>query len=138
MNTTIQISTEEFLEDLYDSAEAIIYFNTNGKSWKNKPQTYSDAQPKLEKCNNKWKCDIYYIPNSGGTKDSQISNINSVFIDWDTGKDQSGKYFPIEVVQQKKQEFLQKLSQFHYKPTYIIETRNGYHAHWFLEKSQHP
>lgn len=132
MNTTIHITTEQFLEDLYDSNEAIIFFNTDGKTWCKKPQAYSEAKSKLKKCNEIYKCDIYFIPNSGGSKNSQITAINSLFIDWDAGRDENKKYFPIEVVQQKKQEFLQKLAQFPHKPTYIIETRNGFHVYWFL------
>jgi hypothetical protein len=132
MDTTIQISTEDFLKDLFGSDEAIIYFNVNKKTWHKKPQTYSIAQPKLISFNKNERYDIYFIPNSGGTKIVDIININALFIDWDAGRDTNKQYYPIDIVLQKKQDFLQKLSQFPYKPTYIIETRNGYHVYWFL------
>lgn len=128
---TLQITTEQFLEELLGSTDSYIYFNTDGKTWKNRPQTYSEAQQKLERLNNQ-NHDIYYIPNSGGSRDCQITQINSLFIDWDAGRDSTGLYYPIEIVQQKKQGFLLLLTQFPYKPTYVIETRNGYHVYWFL------
>ena len=127
-----KIETKQFLSELYQDDEALVYFNVDKKTWKNKPQTYAEAKSKLDKLNNSKKLDIYFIPNSGGTKDKQITQINSVFIDWDTGRDSNGKYFPIDFVKQMKQEFLQKLAQFPFKPTYTIETRNGYHVYWFL------
>jgi len=132
MGQELQITTEQFLEDLYGSAESIIYFNVNGKTWKNKPQTYAKAQSKLKYLNITKDADIYFIPNTGGTKNSQITQINSSFIDWDAGRNSQGNYFPIEIVAQKKQEFLQQIDIFPYRPTYVIETRNGYHVYWFL------
>ena len=126
------MTTEQFIEHLYGSADQLIYFNIDRITWKDKPQTYSEAQSKLEWLNQDKHKDIYFIVNSGGSKDSQITRVNSAFIDWDAGRDSNKHYFPLEIVEQKKQEFLQKLAQFPYKPTYIIETRNGYHVYWFL------
>jgi hypothetical protein len=130
-----QITTEQFLEGLYRDTDSIIYFNVDRKTWKNKPQTYSEAKSKLEYLNNNLNSDIYFIPNSGGSKDSQISQINSAFIDWDAGRDSDSKYHNLETVKQKKIEFLNKLDQFPYKPSYTIETRNGYHVYWLFHSS---
>lgn len=132
MTTIHHITTEQFLEALFGSSEAPIYFNTNGKSWKYTPCTYIDAKPKLEYCNTLQKCDIYFIPNSGGTQNCQITGINALFIDWDAGRDSNRQYFSLDIVQQKKQEFLQILAQFKYKPSFVVATRNGYHVYWLV------
>jgi penicillin-binding protein-related factor A (putative recombinase) len=131
MEHEIKITTEEFLTDLYGSLETQIYFNTNGKTWNNKPQTYLTAKKTLQ-----WRNilgdDIYFIPNSGGSKDDQITIFRSAFIDWDYGKDENGNYFSLDIVKPKKLEFLTQLEKCPLRPTYIIETRNGYHLYWFL------
>jgi hypothetical protein len=47
MTQTTEITTEQFLEDLFGDLDADIIFNTNGKSWKDSPQPYHQAQPTL-------------------------------------------------------------------------------------------
>lgn len=131
MENSIIISTEEFLTDLYGSLHVPIYFNVNKKTWWEKPQTYLTARNKLRWRNNQ-KEDICFIVNSGGSKNEQITDIRAAFIDWDCGRDENDKYFPIEIVRIKKQEFLTKLLICPHKPSYIIETRNGYHVYWIL------
>ena len=103
MNKTTQITTEQFLEELFGSTEDNIFFNVDRKTWKNKPQTYLQAKPKL-KSRNENNDDIYFIPNSGGTKNVQITHINSSFIDWDVGRDTNKKYYHLDIVKQKKQD----------------------------------
>jgi len=131
MENGIIITTEEFLTDLYGSLDTQIYFNTNGKTWNNKPQTYLTAKKTLL-WRNSMGYDIYFIPNSGGSKDDQITVFRSAFIDWDCGKDENGNYFSLDIVKPKKLEFLTQLEKCPLRPTYIIETRNGYHLYWFL------
>lgn len=131
MENEINITTEEFLTDLYGSLDTPIYFNVAGKTWKHKPQSYMEAKDTLQ-WRNEQGDDIYYIVNSGGTTDDQITLFRSAFIDWDCGKDEQGNYFPMDTVSTKKQEFMSHLSTSPCQPTYIIETRNGYHGYWFL------
>lgn len=75
MENNIKYATEEFLTDLYGSLDTQIYFNTNGKTWKNKPQSYPIAKKTLLWRNGQGD-DIYFIPNSGGSKDDQIVVLN--------------------------------------------------------------
>ena len=107
----IDISTEQFLQDIH-GPDALIYFNVGNQTWKNKPQTYQTAKPKLKYLNTHHNKDICYIVNSGGTKDHQISRINAVFSDWDCGKDNQNQYFPLHVVSERKSIFLKQLNSF--------------------------
>jgi hypothetical protein len=125
------VSTEEFLCDLV-GPDAKIYFNVDRKTWKNFPYTYAEVKSKLYWLNTFKHLDICFIPNSGGTKDVEITCFNAAFLDWDCGKDPHGSYFPLEIVAQKKSEFLTILQNSPIKPSYIIETRNGFHVYWFL------
>ena len=126
------ITTQQFLADLFGGPDAKIIFNTNCRSWKGSPQTYRQAQPTLQFRNEVEQADIYFIPNAGGTKNDDITTINSLFIDWDAGRDANKQYYSLDIVNQKKQVFLHNLSEFSMSPSYIIETRNGYHVYWLL------
>lgn len=132
MENNIKFTTEEFLTDLYGSSDVPIYFNVDRKTWKDKPQSYNTAKPKLSYLNQQRKLDICYIVNSGGTKDHEITIIRAGFADLDCGRDENKKYFPIEFVNIKKQDFFALIEKCPLRPTYIIETRNGYHIYWFF------
>lgn len=81
---------------------------------------------------NEQGCEIYFVVNSGGYKDEDITEINAVFIDLDCGKNEQGQYFPLDVAQKYKQTKLIELSEFKFKPSYIVETRNGLHVYWLV------
>lgn len=134
MNTseTIQkVTTSQFLEAIH-GPNAEIYFNVDGKTWKNKPQTYEEAESKLKWLNGHMDKDIYFIPNSGGTKNGEINKINGIFADWDAGKDENGNYYPLDIVKQKKTEFFKTIELSPIQPTYIVDTRNGCQVYWLL------
>lgn len=80
--------------------------------------------------------DIYYIVNSGGKKDNEITKFNASFTDLDCGRDKQGDYFPIEIVKEYKNNKLKEISGFQLKPTLIIETRNGFHVYWVYEENE--
>ena len=80
------------------------------------------------------KRNLYFIPNCGGVKGKEITEFRTFFIDLDCGKDENKKYFPLEYVKKYKKEQLAKLKAFVPCPNAIIETRNGYHAYWFIHE----
>lgn len=92
-------------------------------------QTYDAAKDWLKTANNEGR-DIYYGVNRGGTKDAQIKEITECFVDLDVGKDENHRYFSSETVAEKKPLLLERLHQFCLEPSVIVETRNGYQAHW--------
>ncbi|MCK4887728.1 MAG: hypothetical protein KAS96_10090 [Planctomycetes bacterium] len=128
-NTTI--TTDEFLNEIHGK-EALIYFNVGNKTWTHKPQTYAEAKKNLKWLNQHKNQDICYIVNSGGTKNNQINNINASFLDWDSGKDADGNYFSLNIVKNKKTEFLAVLQSSPIIPSFVVETRNGFQVYWLL------
>ena len=125
------INTQQFLTEIHNE-KSLIHFNVGNKTWK-KPRAYNeDFHKTLSWLNTTENKDICFIVNSGGTKNSQINRINAVFIDWDCGKDEDKNYFPLDIVSKKKAEFLPKLDEFPHKPSFIVETRNGFHVYWLL------
>jgi hypothetical protein len=119
------MNAAKFLE-LIHGPDAPIYFNTNGKTWKSKPQTYAQAQAILQ-WRNEQGDDVYYIVNSGGTSDKTIVRINACFGDLDSGRDENKRYFSDDIVAEKKQVFLKRIHEFPLIPSILVETRNGYH-----------
>lgn len=81
------------------------------------------------------KNDLYFIPNGGGMKSNDITQFNAFFIDLDCGRDENGNYYPIHHVKQYKHTQLEKLKIFDIPPNALVETRNGYHAYWFIKET---
>lgn len=78
--------------------------------------------------------DIYFRPNQGGTRDSEINKFNCLFIDLDTGRDPfTNEYLDYNTVKAEKKRFIKKINSFIYSPSIITETRNGYHCYWLLK-----
>jgi len=130
-NSPCNVSTAEFLKQIHGD-DAKIYFNVGGKTWKDKPQPYSQAENKLRWLNSDKDKDICFIVNTGGTTNATITRVNAAFLDWDCGKNSDGNYLPLHEVAERKVEFLANVEHSPLKPTFIVETRNGYHIYWLL------
>ncbi|MCR4436130.1 MAG: hypothetical protein QHH06_10155 [Clostridiales bacterium] len=88
-------------------------------------------------------CGIFFVVNNGGQKVKDITSLTAHFGDADLGNekigaDENGKeifrYRTIEEIETYKQQFLKDLQCFELEPSIIIETRNGFHFYWLLEK----
>jgi hypothetical protein len=75
--------------------------------------------------------DAYFYVN-GGRKQYAISRIRACFVDMDAGRDDNGSYFKPSIVMQKKKEFLNQINNFPVKPSWVVDTRNGYQCYWIL------
>ncbi len=75
--------------------------------------------------------DAYFYVN-GGRKQYAISRIRACFVDMDAGRDDNGNYFKPSVVMQKKRGFLNYINNFPVKPSWVVDTRNGYQCYWIL------
>jgi hypothetical protein len=53
----------------------------------------------------------------------------------DAGRDDQGRYFKPSIVMQKKKEFLNQINNFPVKPSWVIDTRNGYQCYWILNQN---
>ena len=76
--------------------------------------------------------DIYFIVNSGGSKDENITQFNACFVDFDCGRREDKSYYPTDDVNIYKEGILNIINQFSISPTIITETRNGFHVYWCL------
>ena len=76
--------------------------------------------------------DVYFYIN-GGRKIYAIKEFSCCFCDMDAGRDSEGKYFKPSVVMTKKKKFLEKINNFPVKPSWVIDTRNGYQCYWIFD-----
>jgi hypothetical protein len=76
--------------------------------------------------------DVYFYVN-GARKLFAIDQFTCCFCDMDAGRDNEGKYFKPSVVMQHKRRFLEKINNFPVKPSWVIDTRNGYQCYWIFD-----
>jgi len=76
--------------------------------------------------------DVYFYVN-GGRKLYAIKEFTCCFCDMDAGRDNEGKYFKPSVVMNKKKQFLKKINEFPVKPSWVVDTRNGYQCYWIFD-----
>jgi hypothetical protein len=80
--------------------------------------------------------DAYFYVN-GSRKKEEVTKVTACYIDLDAGRDANGHYFAPKIVAQQKAKFLDKINGFSVKPTWIIDTRNGYQIYWILTEKNH-
>jgi hypothetical protein len=76
--------------------------------------------------------DAYFYVN-GGRKLYAIKQFTCCFCDMDAGRDNEGKYFKPSIVMTKKKAFLKKINEFPVKPSWVVDTRNGYQCYWIFD-----
>jgi len=76
--------------------------------------------------------DSYFYVN-GGRKQYAINTISCCFVDIDAGRDSSGNYLPSKEVMKFKQDALDTINDFPVKPSWVVDTRNGYQIYWILD-----
>jgi hypothetical protein len=76
--------------------------------------------------------DVYFYVN-GGRKLYAIKQFTCCFCDMDAGRDDQGKYFKPSIVMTKKKQFLKKINEFPVKPSWVVDTRNGYQCYWIFD-----
>lgn len=116
----------ELLKLLYDEEEEIYIRKFNDKTKENsqnfnfKLKDYSLWHPILKQYNDNGD-GIFFVVNKGGHKDEKITEIKAHFIDLDLRTD-------------NKPKVLDEIKSFKLPPTAIVETFNGYHVYWKIEK----
>lgn len=86
----------------------------------------------IPKYNNKY--DITFVPNIGGTTDTDITEFKAFWVDIDAGKDENNNYFSGKIVKEFKSKQWEKIYGFAIQPNIVTETRNGFHLMWFLKE----
>jgi len=76
--------------------------------------------------------DAYFYVN-GGRKLYAIKQFTCCFCDMDAGRNTDGTYFKPSVVMQHKKKFLKKINEFPVKPSWVVDTRNGYQCYWIFD-----
>lgn len=128
------MDTKTFLESFHEDEQINFrVINTTTNFRHNLNGYYNENITKQLAEFNKQGYDIYFVVNGGGTKKSQINKINAVFIDFDCGKDEVHRYFPLEITERFKDEKLEVIRSFPLRPTFIVKTRNGLHVYWLVE-----
>jgi hypothetical protein len=132
----MSINTKTFLEAIFKN-EKIYFRRIKGKIARNFPKSYyyDEIENELRKYNEQGY-NIYFTVNSGGTKKNQINKINAFFIDCDCGRDDNDNYFDLETVKQYKEKKLQRVQEFELQPSFIVDTRNGYHIYWLVDNAK--
>ncbi|SFM38178.1 hypothetical protein SAMN04487943_1168 [Gracilibacillus orientalis] len=124
--------TEKFFRDVH-RGKSINFRCINKKNVFDYNGLYNEKTKDILSQFNEQDYEIYFLVNSGGFKSKEITSYNSVFLDLDCGKDEEGNYMETKIVNDYKYKKSLELSEFEVPPSYIIETRNGYHVYWLLE-----
>lgn len=130
------MNTKTFLEKISKNEKINFRALKEGQKPLNLNEYYNQyIEDKLKQLN-KQGFNIYFTVNSGGTKKEQINKINAFFIDCDCGKDDKGNYFNLDIVKQYKQRVLQRVQEFGLAPSFVVDTRNGYHIYWLVDNAK--
>jgi hypothetical protein len=127
--TANNAKVEQFLNDIHGNNK--VNFRLIKESSIKLNGYYSNEKAKLQSMNEQG-FNIYFVVNGGGDKDEQITKVNAIFIDFDFPK--VNKTLPsLDEVALYKLNQLDKIKKFkQFRPSYIIETRNGLHVYWLV------
>lgn len=113
----------------------LIFATSNGATDMHYCYTLEDAIQKT-KTNNS---DAYFVCNPAtNMKESGVTHLNCNFVDLDAGRDAEGNYLSANAVEKFKTKARSGIKRFPLKPTYVIETRNGYHCYWVYKTPLKP
>ena len=127
-NTSIK-NSEKFLNSFKQNH--IFVYNGNPRK-KISSMSHTDRLTEAINANNTNGSDVYFYVN-GGRKMYAINQFTSCFCDMDAGRGSDGKYFKPSVVMKKKKDFLDAINNFPVKPSWVIDTRNGYQCYWIFD-----
>lgn len=109
----------------------IFVYNGNPRK-KISSMNHTDDFNEAVQANNSNHSDVYFYVN-GGRKLYAIKQFTCCFCDMDAGRDAEGKYFKPSIVMTKKKQFLKKINEFPVKPSWVVDTRNGYQCYWIFD-----
>ena len=119
----------KFFESL--GSQQIFCYNGDPRK-KISSMNHTDNLTTVAIANDSQGADAYFYVN-GGRKQYAISRVRACFVDMDAGRDDNGSYFKPSIVMQKKKGFLNKINSFPVKPSWVVDTRNGYQCYWILD-----
>jgi hypothetical protein len=122
---------QQFLDSFNLSAGHIFCYNGNPRK-KISSMKHTNDLVEVHGANENSNSDAYFYVN-GGRKQYAINTISCCFVDIDAGRDSSGNYLPSKEVMRFKQSALDKINNFRVKPSWVVDTRNGYQIYWILD-----
>lgn len=122
---------QQFLDSFNLSAGHIFCYNGDPRRKISSMKHTSDLI-EVHDANENGNSDAYFYVN-GGRKQYAINTISCCFVDIDAGRDSSGNYLPSKEVMRFKQDALDKINNFAVKPSWVVDTRNGYQMYWILD-----
>lgn len=78
--------------------------------------------------------DSYFYVN-GVRKQNEVKTFRSCFVDLDAGRKEDGSYHEARTVLSRKEKMLDAINKFPVKPSWVVDTRNGYQVYWILDTS---
>lgn len=122
---------QQFLDSFNLSAGHIFCYNGDPRRKISSMKHTSDLI-EVHDANENGNSDAYFYVN-GGRKQYAINTISCCFVDIDAGRDSSGNYLPSKEVMKFKQDALDTINDFPVKPSWVVDTRNGYQMYWILD-----
>jgi hypothetical protein len=114
----------------FDQANIFVYNGNPRKKISSMNHTHDVNEAVQANVNN--HSDVYFYVN-GGRKLYAIKQFTCCFCDMDAGRNSDGTYFKPSVVVQHKKKFLKKINEFPVKPSWVVDTRNGYQCYWIFD-----
>ena len=122
---------EQFLNSFNLNAGHIFCYNGDPRR-KISSMKHTNDLVEVRNANENSNSDAYFYVN-GGRKQYAINTISCCFVDIDAGRDDAGNYLPSKEVMKFKQSSLDKINNFRVKPSWVVDTRNGYQIYWILD-----
>ena len=122
---------QQFLDSFNLTAGHIFCYNGDPRRKISSMKHTSDLN-EAHDANENSNSDAYFYVN-GGRKQYAINTISCCFVDIDAGRDSSGNYLPSKEVMKFKQSALDKINNFPVKPSWVVDTRNGYQIYWIMD-----
>ena len=122
---------QQFLDSFNLTAGHIFCYNGDPRRKISSMKHTSDLN-EVHDANDNSNSDAYFYVN-GGRKQYAINTISCCFVDIDAGRDSSGNYLPSKEVMKFKQSALDKINNFPVKPSWVVDTRNGYQIYWIMD-----
>lgn len=122
---------QQFLDSFNLASGHIFCYNGNPRK-KISSMKHTNDLNEVHDANENQNSDAYFYVN-GGRKQYAINTISCCFVDIDAGRDSSGNYLPSKEVMKFKQSALDRINSFPVKPSWVVDTRNGYQIYWILD-----
>jgi putative DNA primase/helicase len=127
MLSKISISPDEFLASLFEAAETVCFRafdDRDGSTFKGqKMECVLSQYKKIEETlhrHNAQNRGIFFVVNSGGQKDEEITRINAQFVESDEGT---------------FEEQWEHVSAFPLPPSLVVKTRKSLHCYWLVKNA---